>query len=79
MGHHNNGHSKRLIELANQIHDLGTCVTVEVTGGLIGEEYLGSIYQCSRQGGTLLFSAGKLNRPMLQAGSETDLNQCFSR
>ena len=79
MRNHNNGHSKRLIEFANEFHDLGTCVTVQVPGRLISEEYLGSIYQCSRQGGTLLFSAGKFNRPMLQAGSETDFGQCFSR
>ena len=61
VGHHNN-RSTLFIQFCQQIHHLSSVLGVQVTGRLIGEDYLRIADNGAGNGYTLLLTAGKLLR-----------------
>lgn len=72
MGHQHERRAGCGIEFENKPHDLFRGLRVEVTRGLVGEKNLWPVYESASDRNPLLFSAGKLNRVVMQSVFETD-------
>ena len=70
MRHHYDRHSQRFVELANEIHDLGSGVAVEIAGGLIRQQKPWLVDQRSRQRGPLLFATRKFTGAMVGTAAQ---------
>ncbi len=79
MSHHHDRHSQRFVELADQIHDLGAGVAVEIAGGLVRQQKLRLIDQRSRQRRPLLLAAGKFAGAVGGATAQADAFQRLPR
>ena len=65
--HHHYGGAVFFVETVEQLHHLGAHFTVEVTGGLVGEHYVGISHNGAGDGHALALTARKLGRQMLDA------------
>ena len=65
MGHHDDGHPKRVLKFLHQQEDLFTVDTVQISCRLIREQDRGAIYERARQCTALLLAAREFARPML--------------
>src|SRR5262245_47095367 len=72
MGHQHKRRAGCGIEFKNQPHDLLRGLRVEVTRGLVGEKNFWPVHERAGDRNPLLFSAGKLNRVVVQTVFETD-------
>jgi hypothetical protein len=72
MGHQHKRRAGCGIEFKNQPHDLLRGLRIKVTRGLVGEKNLWPVHERAGDRNPLLFSAGKLNRVVVQAVFETD-------
>src|SRR5260370_36138831 len=73
--HHDDGPPRarrRPVNLGDQVHDFFAGLAVEVSGGLIRQQDHGAVYQSARNGGALLFPAGKLRGAVLYARSKAN-------
>ena len=77
--HHHDRHSQLLVEFADHIHDFGSGVAVEISGGFVGQQKLRTVDQSAGQRGPLLFAAGKLAGPMIHARLQADALQRLAR
>src|SRR5580693_2084489 len=66
---HDDRHAQRFVELSNEVHDFRTRLAVEIAGGLIRQQELRLINQCSCERGPLLLAARKFGRTMPQPGA----------
>src|SRR6202035_734786 len=74
---HNDGHTQGLIELANEVHDFGSGLAVEISSGFVRQQELRLIDQGSSERRSLLLAAGKFGRAMPQARTKADALQCL--
>ena len=72
VGDHDDGHSERVLDFAEEEKDLLAGGAVEIAGGLVGEEDCGLIYQRAGEGAALLLAAGEFAGAMLGAGREAN-------
>ncbi len=79
MGDHHDRHSQRLVELADEIHDLGAGAAVEIAGGFVRQQKLRLIDQSAGQCRPLLLAAGKFTGPVGHARAQTDSFQRLPR
>ena len=81
MGYHNQGLTHFLSGLQKEFQNLVRVGTVQVTGGLVGKYDIGHVDQRTRNGNSLLLTAGKLGGQVMQTlGKLQGLNQtaeCF--
>src|SRR5262249_61246203 len=64
--------SAGVMQVAEQVEDVGRRRRIEVSRGLVGEEQRGFGYERPGNGHSLLLPAGKLARLVLGAVTETD-------
>src|SRR5205807_5764344 len=67
MRHHNYGHFQLPVQVADEIHDLGSSTTVEISGGLVGQQESWTVNECARQSCPLLLTARQFGGTMLHA------------
>jgi hypothetical protein len=63
------------VQALHQVENSIGILLIKVAGGLIGHKHDGIIHQRPRDGGPLLFPAGKLPRAVTRAGCQPDLIQ----
>ena len=77
--HHDNSQVVLAVQGAQERHDLGARLGIEIAGGLIGQQQRRSIYQRASDGDALLLATGKLCRAMFEAVIEPHALQRFVR
>lgn len=78
MRDHDDGHAEVALNFEEQGENDFAGGGIEVTRRLVGEKNFGAVDQRTRDGGTLLFAAGKLGRPMADAFIETNVFERFA-
>ena len=63
--------------LLEQLHDLDAGFTVQCTGGLVGQQDVGVVHQCTGNGHTLHLAAGHLAGVLVQLVAQTHFLQCL--
>src|SRR6185436_19710492 len=66
-----------LRHIDEQLHHGIAVGSVEIAGGLVGQDYLGRRHQCTRYGDTLLLATGELLRQMARTMRDADSLQRF--
>src|SRR5438477_12151265 len=74
MSHHDHGNAA-LVELLKSSHDLDAGAAVEISRGLIRQNYFRAVNQGACNGNTLLLTARKLARIMFFAATQSDRSQ----
>src|SRR5712672_572026 len=72
VGDHDDGHAEGVLNFAEEEEDLLAGGGVEISGGLVGEEDGGLIYEGAGQCAALLLAAGEFAGSMVVAGAEAD-------
>ncbi len=76
MGDDDDGASL-VVQLAQQTHDRGARLRVEVAGGLVGEHDRRSVDDGARDGDALTFATAEMARDVTDAVGEPDAFECF--
>ena len=63
------------IDVEQQVDDVLAVVGIEIAGRLVGQQHLGLVRECPREGDTLLLAARQLRRVVVHAGVETHFVQ----
>src|SRR5260370_27144636 len=64
MRDHDDGHAERILKLLQQEKNLFAVDAIEISCGFVGKQNRRAIYESARQRAALLFSSGKLARPV---------------
>src|SRR5690606_2718401 len=66
-----------LVDLLDQLHDLGGGVAIEIAGGFVGEDQFGLVHQGAGNGDALLLTAGQGGGEKIHAVAEANPVQQF--
>lgn len=75
MGDEDKGGARSSMERKNQIHDLRSCLAVEIPGWFVREQNLWLRGKGAGKRDALLLAAGKLARNVMMAGGKTDFGK----
>jgi hypothetical protein len=75
VGHEHESGASLVSELAEEGEDVGTVHTIEIAGGLIGEQEGGAMHEGACNGDPLLFTARELRGERMGAGGEADAGE----
>src|SRR5208282_6270163 len=79
VSNHQHSHAQRLIEAANEFHNLCAGAAVEIARRFVRQKKLGPVDKCPRQRSTLLFTAGEFRWPMRKPSAQTHMFQRLAR
>jgi len=78
MRHHNDRHAQHLVAFTDQVQDFGAGPAVEIPRGLIRQKQFRLIDQGPRESGSLLLSARKFARAVMESTAEPYALQSFA-